>query len=293
MKLNQLKYFLVVAEVGKISQAAKILYISPPALSSTISNLEKELGVQLFERDSNSIKLNKQGEIFLRYVKQVFNNLDCAKLEIQRSLEESSNTVRIAVTSSSLWVPLISAFTNEYRDIMLSFTTLKIAQLQDDSFLRQFSFILAEHDDFAADGMNSIRLCGEKLVALIPSEHPLAEKTEIMLSDLIDELLFLPMPGQSLNRRIKQIFREQQLPLNHIHECADTTCRLMVEEGRGISFTTSHAVPSKVTTMKCVPIKAIEPQWEQRLYWQRDRILTREEICFKDFVETLYQPELR
>ena len=70
MELQQLKYFKTVAAIGKISEAAEALFISAPALSTSISRLEKELGVQLFDRYAKRIALNAQGEIFLRYVNQ-------------------------------------------------------------------------------------------------------------------------------------------------------------------------------------------------------------------------------
>lgn len=68
MELLQLKYFKTVAEIGKISDAAQALFISAPALSTSVSRLEKELGVKLFDRTNNRVILNRQGEIFLRYV---------------------------------------------------------------------------------------------------------------------------------------------------------------------------------------------------------------------------------
>ena len=79
MELLQLKYFKTVAELEKISAAAEALYISAPALSTSIARLEKELGTKLFDRTNNRIRLNRQGHIFLRYVNQIFNNLDCAR----------------------------------------------------------------------------------------------------------------------------------------------------------------------------------------------------------------------
>ena len=86
MELMQLKYFKTVAEIGKISDAAQSLFISAPALSTSISRLEKELGIPLFDRTNNRIKLNRQGQIFLRYVNQIFSNLECAKTELQQSI---------------------------------------------------------------------------------------------------------------------------------------------------------------------------------------------------------------
>ena len=89
MKFNQLYYFKTVAEMGKISLAAKKLYVSPPALSIAISNLEKDLGVRLFDRSNNKIILNEQGRTYLQYVNQILRDLDNAKETVVNMTPES------------------------------------------------------------------------------------------------------------------------------------------------------------------------------------------------------------
>lgn len=79
MDLQQLKYFKTVATLGKISEAAESLFISALALSTSISRLEKELGVRLFDRTGNRITLNAQGTIFLKHANQILLNLENAK----------------------------------------------------------------------------------------------------------------------------------------------------------------------------------------------------------------------
>ena len=61
MELAQLKYFLTVANCGQISQAASMLYVSQSGISMSISRLEKELGIGLFERKGRSFQLTKSG----------------------------------------------------------------------------------------------------------------------------------------------------------------------------------------------------------------------------------------
>ena len=82
MKLQQLQYFKALAEKEHLFKTATELYISPPALSATISRLEEELGVSLFDHVGRNIKLNKNGERFYLHVKNVLAELDqaCAEL---------------------------------------------------------------------------------------------------------------------------------------------------------------------------------------------------------------------
>ena len=84
MKLSQLQYFKAVAEAGRISLAAKKLFISAPALSIAIANLENELGTKLFERTSNRVVLNAQGRVYLDCVNQILADLDKAKASVQK-----------------------------------------------------------------------------------------------------------------------------------------------------------------------------------------------------------------
>ena len=67
MELSQIRYFIVAAQFQNLSKAAKILNITQPALSKSISKLEDEIGVHLFDRSSKKITLNESGKKFLDY----------------------------------------------------------------------------------------------------------------------------------------------------------------------------------------------------------------------------------
>ena len=92
MKLSQLQYFKTVAETGKISLAAKKLYVSAPALSIAIANLESELGVKLFDRSNNQIRLNEQGKVYLGYVNKILADLSQANQLMQDTKQDEAET---------------------------------------------------------------------------------------------------------------------------------------------------------------------------------------------------------
>lgn len=288
MKLSQLRYFKTVAELGKITLAADAIHISPPALSASITSLEEEMSVALFNRTSNRIVLNQQGEIFLRYVNQIFNNIECAKLEIRQSLENTDEMIYIAVTTSNLWPPLIADFSMACPDIMVSCTTLKLSRLDNFNISHLHAFILAEQGDFNAAGLESVRLFEEKPMAILPPDHPLAQRESLELIDLQNEILFLPMADQSLNKRIKEMFYENMVPLRHVNECSDSIRNMMVSEGRGISFATTHTFHTTNTTLKYIPIEVPNCHWEQHIFWQKSRPLSCNERAFKEFILNRY-----
>ena len=288
MKLSQLRYFKTVAELGKIQAAAEALYISAPALSATIASLEKELGVTLFNRTSNRIVLNEQGKILLRYVNQIFNNIDCAKLELQQSLEEREKRINIAMATSELWTPLFSAFALEFPDIMISQVALKINQLHNVNLSRLHTFVFAERNEFYAADVESVCLFQEHPVAMVPVNHPLAKRDVIELKELENEILFLPYADHSLNKRIRELFYINQIPLKHTHEGAGSASRNMVAQGRGITITTSHPYRVNVPSACYVPIHAPECRWEQHVFWNKDHVFSQEELQFREFVLDMY-----
>ena len=71
MNVNQLKYVLTIANSSSMREAATKLYVSQPALSSSIMELENELGIMIFERSNKGIVLTDEGREFLTYAKKV------------------------------------------------------------------------------------------------------------------------------------------------------------------------------------------------------------------------------
>ena len=76
MEIQQLQYFKTVAQLQHMTRAAEKLSISQPALSKSISNIEKELGIPLFDRQGRSIFLNRYGQLFLESVEVILTEYE-------------------------------------------------------------------------------------------------------------------------------------------------------------------------------------------------------------------------
>ena len=200
MELIQLKYFKTVAQTGKISDAAQALFISAPALSTSISRLEKELGVPLFDRTGNKITLNQQGQILLRYVNQIFSNIECAKTELKQSLMQQGQHISIASVASAQWVDLITAFSQENPHFTLSCTSMTQSELSGSGLQAQHNFLFAANEDippFYMNELESVVLFQDYPVIMVNPEHPLAKQKSIDLQQLQGETIFLPKIGRA------------------------------------------------------------------------------------------------
>lgn len=292
MELQQLKYFKVVAGIGKISEAAEALFISAPALSTSISRLEKELGMKLFDRSSNRITLNAQGQIFLKHVNQIFANLDSAKQELQQSFQQQRPHISLLSVNSLMWVNLIAGFTSEFPQYTLSSSTISVPDLVENGFPGQFHFFLAYDCEIPAayaDKFDSIFLFHATPTVMVNKDHPLAQKDVLDVRELAGERLFLSMPGSSLHERLKQLFALHDLPFPTDNSLSHLIRQKMVAENSGMSFFSQHPGSIPHPSIRYIPLIDPFAPWNARLYWRKDRELTPHELAFRDFTEQFYR----
>ena len=292
MELQQLKYFKTVAAIGKISDAAETLFISAPALSTSISRLEKELSVKLFDRTSNRITLNDQGKILLKYVNQIFTNLEDAKQELQQSLLHQGLHISLLSINTLIWVNLIAAFTAEFSKYTLSCSTISIPNLTESGLHAQHHFLLAydcEIPPAHAENLDSVFLFQATPAVMVHKDHPLSQRETLDIRELANERLFLSMPGGSLYSRVQQLFELYDLTFPADNFYTYMIRQKMVAENQGISFFSKHPGYSTHPNIRCIPLSDPFPPWNARLYWRKDRPLSAEEATFRDFVLQFYE----
>ena len=293
MELQQLKYFKAVADIGKISEAAESLFVSAPALSTSISRLEKELGFPLFDRTNNRILLNAQGLIFLKHVNQVFASLESAKQELQQSLLPQNPRISILSINTAMWVNPITAFLSEYPQYTLSSTSISVPMLAQQGLDSEYSFLLAydsDLPDFLAEELDSIFLCQAYPTVAIHKDHPLANKPELDIRALADEKLFLPSPDHPLYMRLEKLFTLYDLPMPPESVYSLMIRLKMVSENQGITFITNSAtqvIPS--SDIRYIPLATPFEPWNAKLYWRKDQPLTKYEATLKDFFLHFYK----
>lgn len=106
MKLNQLKYFLKIAELGSVSAAARELYIAQPALSNQISALEKTLGVSLFTRTVKGVQLTPAGEKLVHHAGLILRQVENARADVISDAISPRGEVRLVVDASKAYTLL-------------------------------------------------------------------------------------------------------------------------------------------------------------------------------------------
>lgn len=186
MELMQLKYFQVTAKCEHITRAAEELHIAQPSLSLSISNLEHELGIQLFDRLGRNIRLNKYGEIFLNRVDQMFSELEDGTRELRDFLQNESLNVSLGLNQISLCRPLFKKFLNSHPDIQLRQEMGTIAEMQNRLYDGSLDLCISA-PPLTGPNIECTPLIEGEIFLLVPKSNRFAQRKSIKLNEAENE----------------------------------------------------------------------------------------------------------
>lgn len=184
MELDQLRYFLRVAERGNFTRAAEDLGLSQPALSRSIQKLEEELGQPVFERRTRSVALTDAGTLLQSRVQQVLSLLEDTKAEITDDGESGRLRIGAIPTVAPYFLPeVLQRFSTRFPK-----ATLIVQENTTDVLLK--SCTQGELDlaivglPVPAKYLETEELFEEELLLVLPPNHPLVGQDRIRISDV-------------------------------------------------------------------------------------------------------------
>lgn len=184
MDIDQLRYFLSVAERQNFTRAAEYLGISQPALSRSIQKLEEELGQPVFERRTRAVSLTDAGILLQSRVQQVLTILEDTKAEITDDGQSGRVRVGAIPTIAPYFLPdVLREFSREFPR-----ATLIVQENTTDNLLKTCTqgeidlAILAL--PVPARYLEVEALFEEELLLVLPTDHPLVEKDRVRLGDV-------------------------------------------------------------------------------------------------------------
>lgn len=205
MELLQLKYFLTIASMEHISKAAEMLYVSQPSLSKTISRLEKELGTPLFDRYSRNIKLNETGRIFLKHVERIFFELEEAQIEIKNQMRTHKIIIPVAATSAEIISDIFDDFAALHPNVIFKNHIFTLKQIEELLLLNGIDIAISEvYPYIISDGWE--KLIDDELLAVIPEDHRLKDKSFLTFSDFVNENIFIYPAHSYVRNKMESLF---------------------------------------------------------------------------------------
>lgn len=196
MTLQQLIYTVKIAETKSMNKAAAELFISQPALSSAIHDLEEELNVEIFIRNQRGIIVTTEGENFLSYARQIVEMSSMLK-DRYTAEEMKTNKFSVSMQHYSFAVEAFMTLSEEFKlnDYELAVHETKTSEVIDNvekfrselGIIYQSEFNKKAIDKILADrSLEFVPLFDCAVFVYISSEHPLSKKKSVSLDDLQD-----------------------------------------------------------------------------------------------------------
>lgn len=185
MKLLQLRYFCAIAEYENMGRAAALMNVAQSAMSKSLSTLEDELGVKLFDRVGKYLRLNDNGQLLYEQASYALTLIDDAKKRLKNPVGRLEGEVVVCADSLAPYLPdLIRAFHDAYPNIQL-----KAGFSEDGKRLRstgKFDVAISNYIMEKREVQESI-LLKDEFILLLPDGHPLAGEKEVDLIEMRNE----------------------------------------------------------------------------------------------------------
>lgn len=217
MDTQALTAFLAVAESGSFSTAAERLFLTQPAVSKRIAQLEQQLGTRLFDRVGRRIRLTEAGEALLPRARQVLLELEDMGRAISNLTGTVSGTLRIG-TSHHIGLhrlpPVLRRFSREYPDVKLDIHFIDSEEAWEAVLHGDLEMGVVTLPPQPDPRLHSQAVWQDPLVFMAAPEHPLARLKRVPLETLTGYSAILPSPVTFTRRIVESLFEEQALTLN-------------------------------------------------------------------------------
>ncbi|WP_448681630.1 LysR family transcriptional regulator [Pseudomonas nicosulfuronedens] len=196
MEIRHFRYFLSVARHGHFTRAAEQLGIAPPTLSRQIQDMEKELGVLLFQRSQREVRLTAAGEALLAEAGLAVRQFDAAQLGAQRAGRGETGHLRLGYVASAAYSGVlqqhIERFTHALPGVDLDISEAPMAQLPTQVRDGVFDLAYVRSPMSLPEELEAIALQEEGFVLALPASSRLNELPEIRAARLSEEVFILP-----------------------------------------------------------------------------------------------------
>ncbi|WP_434169432.1 LysR family transcriptional regulator [Peribacillus frigoritolerans] len=241
MKLENLKMFCLVVDEGSLSQAARLSFLSQPAVTRQIHQLENYYNTLLFDREEGRLKVTEAGKLLYPFAKAIVNDFNHSKEVIQQSTGKynANLIVGASLTIGEYLLPsLLGRFKKQQPEIKVTLTIKNTPRVLEDlsNDVIDLALVegLVENTDFIVD-----KFAEDELILVCPSDHPWKDRKEIQLEELGNERMIWRESISGTRLIVENMLREHGVleKIESYMEIGSTQAiKSAVEAGLGISI---------------------------------------------------------
>ena len=266
MENFRLKVFRTVAEQASFRKASERLNLSQPAVSQQVHALEEELGVSLFDRSGNRVRLTPAGTVLLKYARRGAQLAREAVEALAKIEGEPRGELRLgaSTTVAQYILPrMLGAFQKQYPQVALSVTSGNTEHIVEVLLRGGIEMGIIEGPASSRE-LRKRRFLEDRMVLIVPKGHPWAAMREISLAALKEVPLLMREPGSGSRRVVELALKRSGLKLSQLRVAMDldSTEAIVsgVEAGLGVGFVSQWAIGKEVRlgTLKPVKVAGLE-----------------------------------
>jgi DNA-binding transcriptional LysR family regulator len=245
VRIEQLEYIAAVTRLGSLRRAAEELHLSQPALSETVRNLERELGVDLLERKRSGAKISDEGRELLPHIMSVLDAVDRLR-SVAGDQHRTSRMIRLATVNAAtvpLLIPTVREFRGTHPVTQVEVVGARQAEIHRGLLEGAFDLGLVNYlrgDDMPPEFETTELLRGRPVVCVRP-DSPLAALDTVDAADLLEEPLIVMRSGYVMHRYIHRLLDGRAPSFSYSTDGAEMG-KLMVAEGLGATVLPDFSV---------------------------------------------------
>ncbi len=251
MNIDTFKMFCLVVDMGSVSQAANLSFVSQPAVSKQIQHLESAYGVLLFERKDGRLSVTKNGELLYPYAKSIVDEYNRSQEAIQEKRDYANTrlTIGASFTIGEYLLPsLMGKFKKKNPEIKLSLTINNTPKIVDELSNDVLDLALVEgvvqNEDLLAESF-----ADDELVMIHPPDHPWNNRKEIDVDEITHERMLWREPTSGTRLIIEKILKDHNVldKMENYMELGTTQAiKSAVESGLGVSIVSRLTVAEEI-----------------------------------------------
>ena len=297
ISIRQLSAFISVADNGSFTRASEQMHLTQSAVSGLIKELESSLGIVLFDRTTRQLSLSVVGHHLLPQARRILNEMQLFENEASSLTSLAQGQVRLAVSqfAASSMPAVIAQFAKAYPDISVSLLDCSaenvlehIQNIEVDLGVGTERGFTEPDDDISADLLYQLPFC-----VVMPDNHALAQKSEVIWQDLVDTPLitlqgpFIEQVTAELDEEIASHIQQARYKVNFM-----STALEMTRQGFGITLCLPY-MPEVIDWVSANGLQMrplAQPVKMRRffIYQRSSRALSPASIAFKQFLQTYF-----
>jgi DNA-binding transcriptional LysR family regulator len=261
LNLNSLRLFEAVARTGSFTRAADDVHVSQPAISKAVREIERSLGVALFERSARGARLTEAGQLLAEQARTLFGLARTAEEEMRAFAGLGRGTLRIGASTTIatyLLPPLLGRFTQRYPGIDLRLVSANTLDIVRQLVAYELDVALVE-GPVNRSGVRVARWREDELVLIAPAGHPLTRAPAgrgVRWAEVAREPLLVREPGSGTGEVVAAALATRRLVPSRTCELGSTEAiKQAVAAGLGLAFVSRAAAEDQLALGKLAVVR--------------------------------------